>query len=115
MYLYVKKQIIFMVGQITLEDRVKELKKLSLFKKQVIKRSKRDPLTLKRQSNIARGVGIGNVNLEFKRINRVKVKTKERDLFSLKKQEDILLAIPLIEPKVEPISSPFELDTSVDF
>lgn len=70
-------------GSITLKERNKALSDYEAEEKRIIKRARRNPLTLSLQSQIAGSVGRGNVNFEFKRLNRLKKRIKKEDLFSL--------------------------------
>ena len=99
---------------ITLEDRNIILKSLDTQEGDLFKRYKRDPLTLKLQSQIARNVGFGNVNLEFKRITKAKRKLRIKGVSEIKSIKKKLLARPIIEPEVIELPE-FELDTNLDF
>lgn len=88
--------------KITLEERNLALDNFLVEEKKIIKRARRDPLTLNLQFNIARTVGRGAVQREFKTLNVRKRKIKRKELFTLNLQRRNLL---LKEIKIDPIIS----------
>ncbi len=78
--------------RITLEERNIALGNFLFEEKGIIKRGRRDPLTLNRQFDIARSVGAGAVQRESKKRSLRKRQTKTRELFSLNLQRINLLA-----------------------
>ena len=66
--------------KITLDERNKALAGFAIEDKNIIKKAKRNPLTLNLQHQMAGNVGAGNVNFSFKRLNLMKQKTKKNEL-----------------------------------
>jgi len=90
------------LSKITLEERNIALGDFLFEEKRIIKRARRDPLTLGLQFDIARSVGSGAVQREFKKLNVRKRQTKRRELFELNLQRSDLLAR---EIQTEPLVS----------
>ncbi len=114
MYLYIFFLNLNMVDGITIGERDTELSKLLSREKEIIRISRRDPLTLKLQSQISGKVGRGNVGLEFKRITKSKKRIGLRDLTQVKKERKSLLGIPIIGEPAPIVDIP-QIDLELDF
>lgn len=109
--------------EITIQERDFLLKDLDLQKKDLFKQTKREPLTLLRQQRIAGSAGIGNVNLEAKRLFGIKKQTRRAGSLQIKKSRKAILERkikeePLPPPIIDPIESDlsgFGIDTEVNF
>lgn len=77
---------------ITLTERNLALDNFLAEEKRIIKRGRRDPLTLGLQFNIARSVGAGAVQRESKKRSLRKRQTKRRELFGLNLERNDLLS-----------------------
>lgn len=67
-------------------------KKLNIRKRDLLKSTRKNPLTLLRQNELSKFVGSGNVQREFKRINLIKKQSRQTGLRQIAKlQRDINL------------------------
>ncbi len=87
---------------ITLIERNLALDDFLLEEKRIIKRARRDPLTLGLQFNIARSVGAGAVQRESKKRSLRKIKIKRAELFTLNLERSDLLSRKI---KTQPLVS----------
>ena len=97
---------------ITIKERDLALQEILEQERKVVKKARREPLTLNLQGRIARSVGSGRVNLEFKRINKQKRLLREKELSQLRFAKQELFKIKIKqEPKKKKLDS-FETDLS---
>ncbi len=90
---------------ITLDERNFALNNFLAEEKRIIKRGRREPLTLGLQFNIAKSVGAGAVQRESKKRSLRKTQTKRRELFGLNLQRNDLLSREIKQEPLEPLVS----------
>ncbi len=73
-----------------LQSIIDQQNKLNIEERNLLNRTRPEPLTLLKQSSLAKVVGTGAVNLEFKRLNRIKKRERARTLLIFKKARESL-------------------------